>query len=133
MILPAIFAIIAVAALCVVYFIIINDIVDFQIDHINPIDISATLEKFIKPVIYLHAGISAACILDFYHNWPILIVNALIAGYFIKKTQKRRYFEPLTIVRDANSHKYTFIGCLVATIISFIYLLVLTIIVALSS
>ena len=132
MIFASILAILAVIALCVIYFIIVNNIVDFQIDHINPIDISATLERFIRPIICIHAGTVLMCLFDLYHNWPALLIHVIIAGYFIKKTQRRRYFEPLTIVRDANSHKLTFIGCLVGTIFSFIYLVVLTIIVALS-
>ena len=115
-------------ALITLYALIITNIVDFQIDHINPLDISATLEKYVKILKYLHVLIVAIFLFDIYHFWPPMILNIIITWYFYSKTKGKSYFEALTIVRDSNTHKYVFMGLLSFEILAFIYQLIMMII-----
>ena len=137
MLLLEILAIIIIIAACVLYAIVITNIVDFQIDRINPIDISSTLNKYIKPLMATHGILVLLFIFDiFSYGFSFffqLLIHFLILGYFFKKTKNHKpYFEPLTIVRDSNTHKYTFMGFLVLTAVSFIYQLVMLIVILLT-
>ncbi|EAY23626.1 hypothetical protein TVAG_119630 [Trichomonas vaginalis G3] len=116
---------IGIVALAVLYIIIINSLVDFQIDRINPLDICSTLDKFINPLKYVHIFVALTSLGWIKAAFPILIYHFLIAFHLYYTTRNRRYFEPLTIVRDSDSKKYKLIAILVGVVISFVYSMVI--------
>lgn len=121
-------ALLILIALSVLYIMIINNLVDFQTDRINPLDICSSLDKLIKPVKIIHLACAAATLTSIKYCFPVTLFNLGIAYYFYSQTKTHRYFEPLTIVRDSDGKKYRLIGCLVGVVLSFIYMLVYTII-----
>ena len=125
-------AIILVIVVCVFYFLIIYEILNFQIDHKNPLDIAGPLNSYIYKIKWILYAIIVCFLFDIYHNWIPFILHALIAYCLYQKTRERNYFEPLVIVRDANTHKYTFSGFLVISIISLIYQFVILLILLLT-
>ena len=127
-----IFAILLVIAACVFYFLIIYEILNFQIDHKNPLDIAAPLNNNVQRLKWTLVVIAILLVFDLYHNWAPILIHGFIAFYLFQKTRERNYFEPLVIVRDANTHKYTFGGFFVLTVLSFIFQLVMILILALS-
>jgi hypothetical protein len=85
---------------------IVTQIVDFQIDHVNPIDVCVVLEKRVKPVILAQIAVVVTCLLLMFKSWPIFILEFLVLAYgiYLKKKQGR-LFNPITIVRESDGLK----------------------------
>jgi len=114
-------------ALIVINFRIITTIIDFQIDHVNPIDVCTSLSKNIQPLFILLSSNIVLSILKLFKAWPLIIVNAgLLVFFYLNKKKRNRYFEPMTIVRDSDHIKNRHIVVLVLNAFSFIYALVMT-------
>lgn len=115
--------------------IIVNSLIDFEIDHVNPLDMCSQLEKKINPVMGICAGISLISLLDIGKTWLIIIAHLAIIGtifYTKNVTRKNRVFDPMLIVRDMTKIKTRHIVFLVIELIAVIYCLIQAILTALS-
>lgn len=113
---------------------ILSSLIDFEIDHVNPIDLCSTLEKKVNPIIVVHSAISITSVFIMSKAWPIFIVNAGIVSYIIYiRKSKNRLFEPMTIVRDMKQVKGRHIIFLVLNCLLFIFGFVETLISAFDS
>jgi hypothetical protein len=90
----------------IIHILIITQIVDFQIDHINPIDLCLSLEKRVMPFFYGQVGTIVVLLFLLRRSWPILIVQCGVLVYAISRKRKRsRVFDPITIVRESDQLK----------------------------
>lgn len=124
-----------IAALIIdsILFIIITRLVDFQVDHINPLDICATLGRYVNPLLYFNIAICALSVFQIKTAWPILLAHLAIIGYMTRRLRKPRYFEPMTIVRDANKYKLEHIIYLAVSILAALYCFVRILLEAISN
>lgn len=123
--------IILLVAILTMHLLILNALMEFEVDHVNPIDLCSTLEKRVNPVLALQSAFTFCSILDPKRGWPLFIFNFLITIAIIYlKRSKRQIYEPMTIVRDMSQIEGRHIVCIVVCAVSFVYTLVQTLFVA---
>lgn len=125
--------IILLVAILTMHLLILNALLEFEVDHVNPIDLCSTLEKRVNPILALQSAFTLCSIFDPKRGWPLFIFNLLITIAIIYlKRSKRQIYEPMTIVRDMNQIEGRHIVCIVVCAVSFVYTLVQTLFVAFS-
>lgn len=111
-----------VIASSIILFDIIAKLVDFQSDHINPLDICTTLGKRVNPLLYLQIAICIVSLLQVRYGWIVCFIHIIIILSMIRRLRRnRRYFEPMIIVRDSAKYKLEHVlymtGCVITCII----------------
>lgn len=123
--------IILLIVILTMHLLILNALIEFEVDHVNPIDLCTTLEKRVNPTLYIQGFFTFLTIWDIKRGWPLLIFNLLITiGMIYLKKTKKQIFDPMTIVRDMAQIEGRHIICIVVCAVSFVYTLVQTIFVA---
>ena len=86
--------------------ILTTQIVDFQLDRTNPIDLCTVLEKRVVPLFIPQAVAAVLSLLVLPLGLPVLAVG-VTAIVWLRRVLKRnvRMFDPMTIVRDADQIK----------------------------
>ena len=86
--------------------ILTTQIVDFQLDRTNPIDLCTVLEKRVVPLFIPQAVAAVLSLLVLPLGLPVLAVG-VTALVWLRRVVKRnaRMFDPMTIVRDADQIK----------------------------
>lgn len=86
--------------------ILTTQIVDFQLDRTNPIDLCTVLEKRVVPLFIPQAVAAVLSLLVLPLGLPVLAVG-VTAIVWLRRVVKRnvRMFDPMTIVRDADQIK----------------------------
>ena len=86
--------------------ILTTQIVDFQLDRTNPIDLCTVLEKRVVPLFIPQAVAAVLSLAVLPLGLPVLAVG-VTALVWLRRVVKRnaRMFDPMTIVRDADQIK----------------------------
>lgn len=127
MILLMILLLLIIIAVMILMMYIMTKLIDFEVDHVNPIDLCSTIEKLVKPFIILDSINVLITLIEIKTCWILFLMNgAILAQTVIMKQKKHRIFEPMTIVRDMSKTKGQIIIVLVVSSISFIIALVQT-------
>ena len=114
------------------HIIVLSKLVDFQLGQTTVIDLCFHLENnYVKPLIYLHHGMTLTSILAIKKAWPIFLLDLLMSLNIIyiqtnANSKRAQIFEPATIVRDISKLKIRHLAALGINFISSIYLLVIT-------
>ena len=80
---------------------IIGALSEFEVDHINPLDLCASLEGKVKSLLGFEAAVCFVSLFDI--KWGVLVFLMHIVSVIWVGTARRnrpRYFDPVVIVRD---------------------------------
>lgn len=108
---------------------IISDILDFEVDYTNTLDLCCQLDSRVLPLLAAEGVAAVLSLGDLRRAWPILIGRLAIIFVTLKMRTRKRFFDPMTIVRDLKKIKirhavFTGIGivsivwCLIAMILT---------------
>ena len=102
-----------------------TDLMDFESDHKNPLDLCYQLEKRVMPIIYIE-GISALlCLTDVRNSWGVFLGRLAIIGVtLMMKKKTKRFFDPITIVRDMQKIKIRHVAFIVISVVSIVWILI---------
>lgn len=108
--------------------IIVSHLIEFEVDHVNPLDLAYSLERWITPILTCEGAAGLLCLTHFLFGFPVALIHTIIIGYllYIKK-QKGRIFDPMTIVRDLSSTKLRHILCAAFSAMSMAWILIVVI------
>ena len=86
---------------------VIMKLFDFETDRKSPITICETLKKIEIPSIIFQVLITFLTCLLLPISFPLVIVNFGVLIYFVfLKQTKKRFFDPLTIMRDLSAIRF---------------------------
>ena len=120
-----IFLLILFIILLIYNYLIVSKLIEFQIDHVNPIDICTSLEFFIKPIQILQGIVICFSLIQIRNSWPVFLIFLILFLYIFQISKKqRRYFEPMSIVRDADLIKIRHLIFIGLCGLSFVYSLI---------
>ena len=110
------------------HLIIVSHLIEFEVDHVNPLDLAYSLERWITPILACEGAAGLLCLTHFLFGFPVALIHVIIIGYllYIKK-QKGRIFDPMTIVRDLSSTKLRHILCAAFSAMSMAWILIVVI------
>ena len=80
---------------------VIGSLAEFEVDHVNPLDLCAMLETKVSPILAAEAGIVFLSLFDIKVGALLIVTHLVIIGWVVYvRRQRRRCFDPMVIVRD---------------------------------
>jgi hypothetical protein len=100
--------ILAVLCIAVLFLgvLIMIDLIEFTLDHVNPIDICVVLERRGHYLVRIEIATVFCSLFAFRRAWPLLLIGAFVLWCLYRtRSPKGTLFDPLTVVRDLNELK----------------------------
>lgn len=84
---------------------IISDLLDFEADCRNPLDLCCQLDSRVMPILVIEGVAAVLTLGDLRRSWALLIGRLAIILVTLKMRTRKRFFDPMTIVRDMSKIK----------------------------
>ena len=109
----------------VLHLVIVSHLVEFEVDHVNPLDLAYSLERYINPILVCEAAVALLSLSDLLFGLPLILGHAAVVAYIFYLKQKRsRIFDPMTIVRDIGPTKVRHVVCAIVCAFGLAWILV---------
>ena len=80
---------------------VVGALAEFEVDHVNPLDLCAMLETKVSPILAAEAGVVFLALFDIKVGAVLIVAHLVIIGWLVYvRRQRRRCFDPMVIVRD---------------------------------